>query len=165
MQTLQIFLIQLVLSISVIALVAHWKLRPILSQLNWPDVIFWLALPHAFRHLGLVFLVPGIVSAELPAGFAAEAAYGDFIAGLLAVLTLIAAQYRSYLMVPLAWSLTLFGTGDLINALSHAEAVPHLHAAWYIPTFVVPVLLVTHAMLLFRLLGVAPRGITPAQTV
>ena len=42
----------------------------------------------------------------------------------------------------------LVGTVDLMNALRQAEAVPHLGVTWFIPTFWVPVLLVTHWILL-----------------
>ncbi|CAN0291521.1 unnamed protein product, partial [Chrysoparadoxa australica] len=40
---------------------------------------------------------------------------------------------------------------DLVNALGHLEAIAYMQSAWYIPTFVVPVLLVTHAMMLIML--------------
>ena len=40
---------------------------------------------------------------------------------------------------------------ELTGLDSHAQAVPHLGAAWYIPTFLVPVLLVTHFMIFTRL--------------
>jgi hypothetical protein len=50
-----------------------------------------LVAPHMFfRLFGLSFLVPGVVSPLLPAGFAMPAAYGDFIAGVLAIVATIA---------------------------------------------------------------------------
>jgi hypothetical protein len=52
----------------------------------------------------------------------------------------------------LVWLFNIIGTLDLLYALSHEQAVPHLGAAWYIPTFWVPVLLVTHGMIFARLL-------------
>jgi hypothetical protein len=36
-----------------------------------------IATLHSFRFFGLVFLVPGVVGPNLPAGFATFAAYGD----------------------------------------------------------------------------------------
>ena len=42
------------------------------------------------------------------------------------------------------------GCLSLMNALRQAEAVPHLPTTWYIPTFVVPILLVTHGMIFAR---------------
>ena len=48
-----------------------------------------IATLHSFRFFGLVFLMPGVVGPELPASFAAFAAYGDFSTGVLALLALI----------------------------------------------------------------------------
>src|ERR1700730_12139745 len=43
---------------------------------------------HGFRFIGLAFLVPGVVSVDLPPAFAHSAAYGDVIAAILALLAL-----------------------------------------------------------------------------
>src|SRR6516165_6112480 len=43
-----------------------------------------IATLHSFRFFGLVFILPGIVGPDLPAGFATFAAYGDFATGVLA---------------------------------------------------------------------------------
>ena len=40
-----------------------------------------IATLHSFRFFGLVFIIPGVVGANLPSGFAAFAAYGDFTTG------------------------------------------------------------------------------------
>ncbi len=52
----------------------------------------------------------------------------------------------------MVWLFNVLGTVDLLRALRHANAVPDMGAAWYIPTFVVPLLLVTHVMIFARLL-------------
>ena len=44
------------------------------------------------------------------------------------------------------------GFADLLNALRQAEAINHFGATWFIPTFLVPLLLVTHVMIFMRLL-------------
>ena len=44
-----------------------------------------IATLHSFRFFGLVFIVPGVVGPNLPAGFATFAAYGDFATGVLAI--------------------------------------------------------------------------------
>ena len=149
-----IFLLQLGLSVIVCTLIAI-RVTPVLDQLAWRDAMFWLAVPHAFRHLGLVFLVPGVVAETMPGGFAAEAGYGDLSAAVAATLTLIALWRGWAVALPLLWALNVIGVYDLANALQQVEAVPHFHAAWYIPTFVVPVLIVTHGMMLIRLMRMA----------
>ena len=100
----------------------------------------------------MVFLVPGVVAQTLPESFAAPAAYGDLVTGVLALLALIALRTGWRGTLALVWVFNIVGTVDLLNALRHADAVPDLGAAWYIPTFFVPLLLVTHFMSFARLL-------------
>jgi len=151
MEIIEIFGLQFVLSLTVIGLIAAWRVGPWLDRLELRDALFWLTVPHAFRHLGMVFLVPGVVAPNLPDTFSSAAAYGDLLAGILAIITLIALQRRWAAMLPLAWVTSIVGLVDLVNALSHVSVVPYLHAAWYIPAFLVPLLIVTHVMTLSRL--------------
>ena len=151
MDTLTIFGLQLVLSLVVYALFAKWYVSPWLAGKSLRAALMILVFPHAMRHLGLAFLVPGLVDESLPDSFAAAAAYGDFVTGLLAILSLIALRQRWKMALPLVGLFSVVGTLDLFNALRQAEAVPHLMTTWYIPTFVVPALLVTHAMVITRL--------------
>ena len=151
MTLLEIFGAQFALSLVALSVLAVWIVGPWLAKKPTHDALFYLAAPHAFRHLGLVFLVPGVVAPSLPEYFANPAAYGDLIAGLLAIATMVALKRRWMFAIPLAWALNIVGVADLANALAKAEVIPHLHAAWYIPTFVVPLLLTTHAMMLWRL--------------
>ncbi len=107
--------------------------------------------PHAFRHIGLTFLTPAVVSEAMPSTFAIAAGYGDFISGLLAILALLALQKNWASAIGIVWMFSIVGSVDLLNALRQVEAVPHFGAAWYIPTFLVPLLIVTHAMVFARL--------------
>jgi hypothetical protein len=114
--------------------------------------------------MGLAFLVPGVVSPELPGTFAGPAAYGDLVAAVLALLAL--AGLSSRLGIGLVWVFNLWGSADLLYAfyqgLIGVRIQPgQLGAAYFIPTAVVPLLLITHG-LVFRLLlpgggGVASR--------
>ncbi len=152
MDTLEIFLTQFVLSVIVFALIARWYIAPWLAQKPRDSALAILILPHTLRHLGLAFLVPGQVTEAMPADFAAAAGYGDLATGLLALLAVIALRYRWAIAIALVWLFNVVGTFDLLNALRQAEAVPHFVATWYIPTFVVPILLVSHVMVFVRLL-------------
>ena len=69
---------------------------------------------HSFRFMGLAFLVPGVVSPDLPSTFAHSAAYGDIIAAMLAVLALISLPSAAGLAA--AWIFSLWGSADLFNA-------------------------------------------------
>jgi hypothetical protein len=106
------------------------------------------------RFIGLSFPVPGVVSPALPAAFAAPAAYGDFVAGILAVIATIALAKRVSWAVAVAWQFNVWGAADLLFAFyqgPHAGLHPGtLGTAFYIPTAIVPPLLTTH-FLIFRL--------------
>ncbi len=147
MDMVAIFGLQIFLSVVVCSLLAKWFLAPWLREKTQRESLFWLTLPHATRHVGLVFLVPGVVAPSLPHGFAVSAAYGDLAAGVLAMFVLIALRSRWAGTTALVWLFNVVGTVDLLNALRHSQAVPHLGAAWFIPTFLVPVLLVTHFLI------------------
>ncbi|WP_250565843.1 hypothetical protein [Adonisia turfae] len=62
---------------------------PWLSKKPINQALIPLIIPHAFRYLGLAFLIPQLVVQPLPGSSANAAAYGDFISGLLALFSLI----------------------------------------------------------------------------
>lgn len=152
MNTLTIFGLQFFLSLTVFGLLAKWYVWPWLTQRPIHQGFIPLLVPHALRHIGLAFLVPGLVVQPLPILFATTAAYGDFVSGLLALSSLIALRARWGFALRLVWLFNIIGTADLLNALRQAEAVPNLGTTWYIPTFWVPILLVTHGMIFAQLI-------------
>lgn len=116
-----------------------------------------IATLHSFRFFGLVFILPGVVSPDLPAGFAVFAAYGDFATGVLAMLALLSARVR-----PLFWLLVvafnLVGLIDLIVDYYHAiqfglpARAAELGATYAIPIIYVPLLMIPHVSAFFFLL-------------
>ena len=147
-----IFGLQFILSLIVISFLIKWTATPWLNKQSLNNALFWLTMPHAFRHIGMVFLVPWLLTQPLPGNFAVPAAYGDLAAGLLAFTALIALQYKWGAALVLVWVFNIVGAIDLLNALRHVEVAPYFSAAWYIPTFLVPLLLVTHFMIFMRLI-------------
>jgi hypothetical protein len=148
-----IFGLQVVLSLLVYSLIARWYVVPRLAALPLRDALTPLLLLHAFRYLGMVFLVPTVVGPALPAAFAVPAAYGDLLAALLALLAIAALRQAWPLAIPLVWLFNVEGTLDLVNAFYQGlRNNVQLGAAYYIPTVAVPALLVTHAMLFAMLI-------------
>ncbi len=152
MDTQAIFVLQFFLSVVVWGVIAKWSLTPWLERKSPRETLYWLTLPHAFRHIGMVFLVPGVVVQPLPGAFANPAAYGDLVTGVVALLALIALRTGWAGALALVWLFNIIGTVDLLNALRHVNVVADFGAPWYIPTFLVPALLVTHFMIFARLL-------------
>jgi hypothetical protein len=127
----------------------------------WPKLRFQgraealrpLLILHSFRFIGLAFLVPGVVSPELPSAFAYSAAYGDIVAAILALLSLVSLPRGAGIVI--VWIFNLWGTADLLDAFYQANAAGlmpgQLGATYFIPTLGVPLLLITHG-LVFRIL-------------
>ncbi len=86
---------------------------PRLKAMDHFEVQRAIATLHSFRFFGLVFILPGVVSPDLPASFATFAAYWDFATGVLAMLALLTVRIR-----PLFWlfvaAFNLVGFADLI---------------------------------------------------
>jgi hypothetical protein len=115
-----------------------------------------IATLHSFRFFGLVFLLPGFVGPHLPQGFAAPAAFGDFAAGLLAILALLTVRVR-WLFWPLVLAFNLVGLADLVTDTVIAirtdlpSVAGQLGAAYAIPMLYVPALFWTHLLALWLL--------------
>ena len=122
-----------------------------------------LLILHSFRFIGLAFLIPGVVSPDLPVAFAHPAAYGGLIAAILALLALL--LLPSVAGVGVAWIFNLWGFVDILNAFyraNHAGLLAgQLGAAFFLPTLIVPLLLITHGVA-FRIL-LQHQSVTAAQ--
>jgi hypothetical protein len=116
-----------------------------------------IATLHSFRFFGLVFLVPGVVSPDLPASFATFAAYGDFATGVLAMLALLTVRIRALFWLFVV-AFNVVGAVDLIVDYYHGNQIGlpalagELGAAYAIPIIYVPLLMITH-VIAFYLLG------------
>jgi hypothetical protein len=99
-----------------------------LRSLERPDALRPILVLHAFRFEGLAFLVPGVVSPDLPTAFAHSAAYGDLGAAVLALLSL--ASLSSGAGVVIVWVFNLWGTFDLLHAFYEANAGGLMPASW-----------------------------------
>jgi len=121
-----------------------------------------IATLHSFRFFGLVFILPGVVGPNLPAGFATFAAYWDLATGVLAILALLTVRMR-----PLFWlfvvAFNLVGVVDLILDYYHATqaGLPalagQLGATYAIPIIYVPLLMITHVVAFYLLLRPQPK--------
>jgi hypothetical protein len=151
-------------------IVATRYIWPRLRLLPRDEALQPLLILHSFRFVGLAFLVQGVVSPDLPTAFAHPAAFGDIAAATLALLAL--ATLRTKVGIAIAWLFNLWGSFDLLSAFYHGGAAGlmpgQLGATYFIPTVLVPLMLITHA-LAFRILLLSPaqtrlsRAIAPAS--
>ena len=149
MSTEMLFQIHLVLGYVAWLLCFGVYIWPPLNAMNHFEAQRAIATLHSFRFFGLVFVLPGVVSPDLPASFAVFAAYGDFATGVLAMLALLAVRIR-----PLFWLFVVaFNSAGVVDLIvdyyraiqvglpAHAE---WLSATYAIPIIYVPLLMITH---------------------
>jgi len=170
MQSQFAFFASIAFSLIAWGMVAVRYIWPELRLRSRAEALRPLLILHSFRFIGLAFLVPGVVSPDLPSAFAHSAAYGDIIAAILALLALILLPSASGIVT--AWIFNIWGTADLFNAFYQANhagiTAGQLGATYYIPTFIVPLLLITHGLGFRILLGHEKESVTnkirqPAQ--
>jgi hypothetical protein len=130
---------------------------PRLRVMRREEALLPLVVPHTFRFIGLSFLIPGVVSPSLSPAFAVPVAYGDLVAAILALVATLALSARASWAIPIVWVFNLWGTVDLLHAIYQGQigariGPESLGAAFYIPTVVVPALLVMHALIFWQLL-------------
>ena len=156
------FAISIPLAFVVWGVIAARYVWPALRERPWAEALQPLLLLHSLRFIGMAFLVPGVVSPDLPIGFARPAAFGDLVTALLALLALATLQSRAGVVI--VWVFNIVGTVDLLNAYFQGnrfglgDAPGLLGAAYFIPTVLVPMLLVTHVFVFRILLTVRSRG-------
>jgi hypothetical protein len=156
MNSALVFGIYVLTSFSVTVVMAKLYLWPKLISISAENALEVLIAPQALlRLIGLAFLVPGVVNTSMPSGFAIPAAVGDYITAVLALIVMVTVHSRSKWGRPAAWVFNIVGTVDLLNAFVqaglHRMSPSYFGAAFFIPTAIVPPLLVVH-WLVFRLL-------------
>jgi hypothetical protein len=140
------------------AVVAYTYVWPALRSMPRYGALRVLAAFHAFRFLGMNFLVTGFVSAQLSSDFANQVGWGDLIAAMLALLSMAALSWRWSFAVPIVWTFNIWGTLDLLNAyymgVTKIGNPGLIGAGIYVPALYVPLLLVSH-ILAFMILSSA----------
>jgi hypothetical protein len=152
-QQMMWFFVSIAFSLVAWGTVAARYIWPELRSRPRAEALRPLLILHSFRFVGLAVLVPGVVSPDLSPAFAHAAAFGDLIAAVLALLSLL--SLPSAAGVAIAWIFGIWGSADLFNTFyqaGHAGLLAgQLGATFFIPTLLVPLLLITHG-LAFRIL-------------
>lgn len=136
--------------------VANLYVWPALRSLPRADSLRILSSLHAFRFLGMNFVVIGFVSPALNSAVGNQVAWGDFIAAVLALVSIAMLTWRWAFAIPMVWISNLWGTADLLNAyykgVTQVGDVGQFGAGIYIPALFVPLLLTAHALAFMLLL-------------
>jgi hypothetical protein len=85
--------------------------------------------------------------AHCPTIFRSPPQDGDLVTALLALLALFALQRNSRRALLFVWTCYIVGAIDRITALRHLDIAPLCAVAWYVATFLVPLLLDSHVLI------------------
>jgi hypothetical protein len=154
----------ILLYVSIVIGLAAWSL---IVWMNWDRlqegghkrIVSFLASIHIFRYLGLIALVPIHLDPK-PFGFShiylQQVGYGDTIASVLAILSIVALRKNWKYASLLVWAFFLEGTIDTLNAgpnfalhITDQNLVGAM--GWLVLTVYVPALVVTETVLGFHL--------------
>ena len=157
MDSAALFGLSVLMSFVAFGTVTKLYILPRLRTVRREDALVPLLIPHTFRFVGLSFLIPGVVSPSLSPVFAIPAAYGDLIAAILAVVAIAGLVARTSWAIPAVWVFNVWGALDLVHTFYQGQfgvriGPGSLGAAFFIPTVVVPPLLVIHGLIFWLLL-------------
>jgi hypothetical protein len=153
MNPLPIFVLQFVWFLAAWTVIATQLVAPRLAATTTERALAVWLTPQLFRVLGSGLLVP-ILAPDMPRGFALPTALGDTLTAVLALAAIVALDRRRQSARALVWTCNVVGSCDVAIALAHAahiEAARYLAAQWYVAAVLVPLVIVSHAMV-FRTL-------------
>ena len=140
--------------------IATWYVWPAIKDRPPKVALTPLLLYACLRVNGLMFLMPGLVSPDLPKAFAVPTAYGDLTAASLALLALWPVRSERAAMIPMVWLFNIVGTVDLvyanISSLKDSVDPTYLGVSYYLAVLNVPAMLVVHVVIFAYLLRRRP---------
>jgi hypothetical protein len=150
------FFISYAVAFLVFGLIGRWYLWPAIKDRAPRIALTPLLLYACLRVNGLMFLMPGLVSPQLPEAFAVPTAYGDLTAALLALLALACVRTESAAATAMVWLFNIVGLVDLIyaNISTFKDQVDptYLGASYYLAVLNVPAMVVVHVLIFAYLL-------------
>jgi hypothetical protein len=149
--------------------IIYTLLRPTLVAAGRKQHLTVLLSVHLFRYLGLIALLPGLFdlsSLGFTKAYFAQIAYGDFISGILAIISLIALRSNSLIATPILWFFNLFGFIDLLNAgirIAPQIQDPNILGGlgWIIFTVYLPAVIISHIAIFYLLLNPSQSQVSP----
>jgi hypothetical protein len=156
MSSYAVFVLQMVMTILVYSLISNWYLAPALAHLALPQILGYLLLPHTMRHIGLTSIVNAVVDPKVNPQWRNEVGYGDLLAAALAIVTILMLHFEVGGAIAMVWITNIVGLADWANAGIKATRFKvwdyQLGGFWFLPTFFVPSLVVTHVWMFYLLL-------------
>ncbi|MDR7132550.1 hypothetical protein J2X69_004923 [Algoriphagus sp. 4150] len=159
MDPLVVLGVQCTLSMLVFFLIIKWYVIPKITKETRFDILALLLLVNVFRYLPLSLFMPGQVSADFPPYLKEIVAHGDFLSGILALISLILLKSNKKSAVTFIWLFSVVSIIDMVVvlALAMSEKVYQLPlgANYFTVSVYVPMLIVIQVVILKILLAKA----------
>ena len=151
----RVIVLNLLANTAIFYIAARLYLLPLIPRVRPQQILVPILLLHSTRHLGVMFLTRGATYPGLPQEFAYPAAFGDLITAIIAFAAIPFVLRNSAFAKPIVWIFNVFGTVDLLAAITTAtiyNAPIAMGPAYWIPAAAVPLLLVTQYVTFILLL-------------
>src|SRR5258707_3537326 len=112
--------LNLIANTAIFYVAARLYLLPLASRVRPQQILVPILFLHSTRHLGMMFLTRGATYPGLPQEFAYPAAFGDLITAIIAFVAIPFVLRNSGFAKPIVWTFNIFGTVDLLAAISTA---------------------------------------------
>jgi len=133
-----------------------WYVGPRLSNLRLSQALVVVLFIHSFRHIGLTILIPSIVDSDIQSSFVNYYAFGEYFIAAFAVACLVGLTVQLRGSIYLVWIFNIVGTVMVIYAWIQFYILDitqyKLGTFWFIPTFFMPALLVSHYVIFSMLI-------------
>src|SRR6516165_4745987 len=161
------FFVSYAVAFLVFGLIGKWYLWPAIRERAPAIALTPLLLYACLRVNGLMFLMPGLVSPQLPRTFAVPTAYGDLSAALQALVALFCVRTGNAAAKPMTWLFNIIGLTDLTYATyssfrDHVDPT-YLGTSYYLASINVPAMTIVHIVIFAYLLRTWTRD--PANAV
>lgn len=165
MQPVPVVASLVIFNVAVLTSIARWYVVPRLARRPRHEALVPLLLVHLIRPISMWTLVPGvIVHPTLPQAWAWSTAIGDLIATGLAIAGVLALRRRARMAIAVVWVFNVVGALDALkNGIYAAKlgVIAHMGAAALVPSYGVPILLVSHGLVFWLLLRRAEHPTPP----
>lgn len=152
MNSLVVLGLQCTFSLLVFFLILKWYVIPKITKDTKFDILAFLLLVNVFRYLPLSLFMPGQVSVDFPPYLKEIVAHGDFLSGILALVSLLLIKYKKKFALGITWLFSVVSIIDMVVVLTLAmsEKVYELPlgANYFTVSVYVPMLIVIQVLIL-----------------
>jgi hypothetical protein len=147
---------------------AKWYAAPLMRARSRETALVALLWIHALRYIALQIFSAKAAGFDVPDDVRDRIAYGDALSAVLAFAAIAALHHRATIGIAFAWLFSAVGVLDLLGAMIGGIQANLFDKAagvtWLILTFYVPVLWVSHVLIIWQLVSRRRESLSPTES-